>query len=121
MKKINIKKTVISTAIALFISALIHIFVLSAFIIENSRTLPELCGLLISIVSIFVYPLAPIFYGLKAHDRSGSVIVGTVPTLCLFYELHLSSFIAGNIPETDRIIDIVTYFGSLTLIGGLEG
>jgi len=121
MEKMKIKKIVISTALSLFISALIHIFILFTFIIENLRTLPELFGLLISILSIFVYPLAPIFYGLKTKDRIGSVIVGTVPILCLFYELHLSSFIAGNIPETDRIIDVVTYFGSLTIIGGLEG
>jgi hypothetical protein len=39
----------------------------------------------------------------------------------LFYELHLNSFIAGNVPETERILDIFTYFGSLAIIGGLEG
>lgn len=102
-------------------SALIHLFTLSVFIFDTFHILPQLLVVFIVVINIFIYPIAPIFYGLQTKDRIGSIIVGTLPTLCLFYELHLSSFIAGNIPETERIINIFTYFGSLTIIGGLEG
>ncbi|AAM31856.1 hypothetical protein MM_2160 [Methanosarcina mazei Go1] len=110
-----------SVIVPLLVSALIHVFALSVFIFDIFHILPELFEVLMVLISIFVYPLAPIFYGLQTKDRIGSVIVGTVPILCLFYELHLNSFIAGNVPETERILDIFTYFGSLAIIGGLEG
>lgn len=121
VEKMTTRKMIQSVIVPLLVSALIHIFALSVFIFDIFRILPELFGVLIVLISIFVYPMAPIFYGSQTKDRLGSIIVGTVPTLCLFYELHLSSFIAGNIPETERIIDIFTYFGSLIIIGGLEG
>lgn len=114
-------KIIRSVIVPLLVSALIHIFALSVFIFDIFHKLPELLEVLMVLISTFVYPIAPIFYGLQTKDRIGSVIVGTVPILCLFYELHLNSFIAGNVPETERIIDIFTYFGSLTIIGGLEG
>ncbi|BBL65221.1 hypothetical protein [Methanosarcina mazei] len=120
MEKMKIK-VIRSVIVPLLVSALIHIFALSVFIFDIFHILPELFEVLMVLISIFVYPLAPIFYGLQTKDRIGSVIVGTVPILCLFYELHLNSFIAGNVPETERILDIFTYFGSLAIIGGLEG
>ncbi|HOW15574.1 MAG: hypothetical protein QUS12_01265 [Methanosarcina sp.] len=114
-------KVIRSVIVPLLVSALIHIFALSVFIFDIFHILPELFEVLMVLISIFVYPVAPIFYGLQTKDRIGSIIVGTVPILCLFYELHLNSFIAGNVPETERILDIFTYFGSLAIIGGLEG
>lgn len=120
MEKMKIK-VIRSVIVPLLVSVLIHIFALSVFIFDIFHILPELFEVLMVLISIFVYPLAPIFYGLQTKDRIGSVIVGTVPILCLFYELHLNSFIAGNVPETERILDIFTYFGSLAIIGGLEG
>ncbi|WIM42134.1 hypothetical protein [Methanosarcina mazei] len=120
MEKMKIK-VIRSVIVPLLVSALIHVFALSVFIFDIFHILPELFEVLMVLISIFVYPLAPIFYGLQTKDRIGSVIVGTVPILCLFYELHLNSFIAGNVPETERILDIFTYFGSLAIIGGLEG
>ena len=114
-------KVIRSVIVPLLISALIHIFALLVFIFDTFHILPELFGVLMVLISIFVYPIAPIFYGLQTKNRIGSIIVGTVPILCLFYELHLNSFIAGNVPETKRIINVFTYFGSLTIIGGLEG
>ncbi|RXA21888.1 hypothetical protein EQO05_01280 [Methanosarcina sp. MSH10X1] len=121
MEKTKTKKLVQSVIVPLLVSALIHIFSLSVFTYEIFSTLPELFGILVVLISIFTYPVAPIFYGLKTENRIGSVMIGTVPILCLFYELHLNSFIAGDIPETERIVDIFTYFGSLTTVGGLEG
>lgn len=114
-------KVIQSVIVPLLISALIHIFALLVFIFDTFHILPELFGVLMVLISIFAYPIAPIFYGLQTKNRIGSIIVGTVPILCLFYELHLNSFIAGNVPETERIINVFTYFGSLTIIGGLEG
>lgn len=121
MKKLKTKKMIRSVIVSLIASASIHIFALSVFTLDNFRILPELIGVLIVLVNIFVYPVAPIFYGLQTKDTTGSIIVGTVPTLCLFYKLHLGSFISVSIPEAERIIDIFTYFGSLIFIGGLEG
>ena len=112
MEKMKIK-VIRSVIVPLLVSALIHIFALSVFIFDIFHILPELFEVLMVLISIFVYPLAPIFYGLQTKDRIGSVIVGTVPILCLFYELHLNSFIAGNVPETERILDIFTYIAGI--------
>ncbi|WP_229390930.1 hypothetical protein [Methanosarcina sp. DH2] len=114
-------KVIRSIIVPLLVSALIHLFTLSVFIFDTFHILPQLLVVFIAVINIFIYPIAPIFYGLQTKDRIGSVIVGTVSILCLFYKLHLNSFIAGDIPETERIINIFTYFGSLTIIGGLEG
>ncbi|WP_410508646.1 hypothetical protein RSJ42_18245 [Methanosarcina hadiensis] len=121
MEKSKTKKMIRSVILSLTVSASIHIFTSLVFTLDNFHILPELIEVLIVLVSIFVYSVAPIFYGLQTKDTAGSIIVGTVPTLCLFYELHLRSFIAGIFPEIERIIDIFTYFGSLIIIGGLEG
>jgi len=70
------------------------------------------------IITILIFPLAPIIYGRVTKDQVGSIIVGVIPIVVIsFY----GNFILGNTSQMSRILRVIDYTGSLAIIGGLEG
>ena len=41
--------------------------------------------------TVFIFPIAPAIYGTKTRDTIGSVIVGMVPIILLFLDIHLEN------------------------------
>lgn len=67
-------------------------------------------------ISLLIFVLTPIMFGLITTDKEGSVVVGVVPiTSILLY----TNFISGS--HMGMILKGIAYTGSLAVIGGVEG
>ncbi|MCM1986310.1 hypothetical protein [Methanococcoides seepicolus] len=111
----NIKKLILS----IIISSVIIVITTGA--IHFGHTLDTIIGgsltFLIEVFSLFLLALAPIMYGLITRDKIGSVIVGVLPVVGLFLYFYSSSIISREFIS----MEILTYFGILVILGGLEG
>lgn len=111
----NIKKLILS----IIISSVI--IVTTTGVIHFGHTLDIIIGgsltFLIEVFSLFLLALAPIMYGLITRDKIGSVIIGVVPVIGLFFYFYSSSIILGEFIS----MEILAYFGVLATLGGLEG
>jgi len=70
---------------------------------------------------ILLLPVAPIVYGWKTADKNGAIIIGMLPIIGIAFigTLAAGTKIGYALPST--WIRSVAYFGSLSVIGGLEG
>jgi hypothetical protein len=67
---------------------------------------------------IFIFPIVPIIYGWKTRNVLGSVLMGILPIMFLFLNLHINN-LDNYTPE--RLKYMVTYISKLIAIGGING
>lgn len=78
-------------------------------------------GMFPETIGIFLFPATPIIYGLITRDKIGSVMVGAMPIVGTIIFGMLLSGQLDDIPDMMQIVYLVAYFGSLSVVGGLEG
>jgi hypothetical protein len=93
--------------------------------LKDKHIILPLCISIILVISIyinelviFIFPIVPIIYGWKTRNLLGSVIMGMLPIMLLFLNLHITN-LDNYTPEQLRYM--LTYISKLMVIGGING
>jgi hypothetical protein len=74
---------------------------------------------ILELVIIFLFPAVPIIYGWITKNEIGAILVGVLPIMGFLLLLNFDYFYP--FPDLKRIVEVLAYGGSLSIISGLEG
>jgi hypothetical protein len=100
-------------------SIIASLFVSVSIIVFELTVMPT--GMFSETIGILFFPAAPIIYGLITRDKIGSVMVGAMPIVGTIIFGMLISGQLYDISDITLIIYLVSYYGGLSVVGGLEG
>ena len=117
--KMEKKRLVSPVVVSLLIIALIELvgMIGDPFRVESGGA--SIYWLFVETFILFLFPAAPIIYGGITRDRSGSILVGALPIMGFLLLLNFNYFYPS--PDLKRIVKVVAYGVSLSIISGLEG